>query len=170
MAIDNQRPKSDEKLEKLVFSLPKNDGPVATESLWAERLESNLYRLRNAPFHLYGVSEQDIVRAEENDGRLVVTGVIDRGGHSTYRIFLPEQTSEEQFSMDWIPLQQLGCTYERATRRLVAIDVPPQADVYAVYRVLERGEKDGQWEFEEAHCGHPLRDKRANEPNARSTP
>jgi hypothetical protein len=41
---------------------------------------------------------------------------------------------------------------------LVAIDVPRQADVYAVYDVLGRGEKDGQWEFEEGHCGQLLID------------
>ncbi len=57
----------------------------------------------------------------------------------------------------WRRLQELGCTYERANRRLIAIDVPPRTDVYAVYRVLEEGEKAKYWEFEEGHCGHPLR-------------
>jgi hypothetical protein len=149
METDNQRPQPNKELVKIVFDLPVNDGPIATESLWAERLGASLYRLRNVPFYLRGVSEQDIVRVEENDGRLIVAGIIDRGGHSTYRIFLPEQTSEEQFSKDWIPLQELGCTYERARRRLVAIDVPPHADVYAVYDVLEHGEKERRWEFKE---------------------
>jgi hypothetical protein len=166
MESNNHAPNTNEELVKLVFKLPLNDGPIASESLWAEPLESNLFRLRNVPFYLYGVSEQDIVRAEEIEGCLTVSGIIDRGGHSTYRIFLPAQTSQEQFSADWIPLQELGCTYERATSRLVAIDVPPQADVYAVYDVLERGEKHGRWEFEEGHCGHILRDKRASRPNA----
>jgi hypothetical protein len=32
----------------------------------------------------------------------------------------------------------LGCTYERATGRYVAINVPPHADTYAVYQVLKR--------------------------------
>lgn len=156
METDKQRPKPSEELVKIFFNLPENSEPVATESLWAEQLGSNLYRLRNVPFYLYGVSEQDIVKAEENDGRLVVTGIVDRGGHSTYRIFLTEQTSEEQFSKDWVFLHELGCTYERATRRLVAIDVPPHVDVYAVYEALEIGERDRRWEFEEGHCGHPF--------------
>jgi len=113
-----------------------------------------------------GVSEQDIVRAEEIAGRLMVTGIVDRGGHSTYRIFLPEHISEHQFAKDWVPLHELGCTYERATRRLIAIDVPPDADVYAVYEALDRGEMDRLWKFEEGHCGHPLRNTPANKPNA----
>jgi Domain of unknown function (DUF4265) len=166
METDKQHPKLGEELVKIVFNLSEKDGPVATESLWAERLGANLYRLRNVPFYLRGVSEQDIVRAEENDGRLVVTGIVDRGGHSTYRIFLPEQTSEEQFLKDWVALHELGCTYERATRRLIAIDVPPNADVYAVYEALESGEMDQLWKFEEGHCGHRLRNTPANKPNA----
>jgi len=55
---------ANEELVKLVFKLPANDGPIASESLWAERLGSNLFRVRNVPFYLYGVSEQDVVRAE----------------------------------------------------------------------------------------------------------
>jgi hypothetical protein len=166
MEPDKQHPKQEEQCVKVVFNLPKNDGPVATESLWAEPLGANVYRLRNVPFYLYGFSEQDVVRAEENDGRLVVTDIVDRGGHSTYRIFLPEETSEERFSKDWLRLGELGCTYERATRRLVAIDVPAHADVYAVYEALENGERNHFWEFEEGHCGHPLRNAPANKPKA----
>jgi hypothetical protein len=164
--MDKQRTKPSEELAKIVFNLPESHVSVSTESLWAEPLGAGLYRLRNVPFYMYGVSEQDIVRAEENEGRLVVTGIVDRGGHSTYRIFLPERTSEEEFSKDWISLRELGCTYERATRRLIAIDVPPHADVYAVYEALESGERDRLWEFEEGHCGHPLRNTPASKPNA----
>ena len=100
---------------------------------------------------------------KKSEGSLTVSGITDRGGHSTYRIFLPAQASEEQFAADWIRLQELGCTYERATRRLVAIDVPPQADVYAVYDALARGEKQGRRKFEEGHCGRPLRERAATQ-------
>jgi hypothetical protein len=36
--------------------------------------------------------------------------------------------------------------------------VPPNADVYAVHEVLERGGQAKRWEFEEGHCGHRLRE------------
>jgi Domain of unknown function (DUF4265) len=161
MESNRQQPQTGEALFKIVFNLPEKAAPLTTESLWAERIGPNLYRLRNVPFFLHGVSEQDIVRAEETDGQLLASAIVDRGGHSTYRIFLPEQTSEEQFSRDWVPLHELGCTYERASRRLIAIDLPLHADVYAVYEALELGEKGRLWEFEDRHCGHPLRDSPA---------
>lgn len=166
MDLDDERKNSTEGLVKLVFDLPGQDSPMETESLWAEPVGDNLYRLRNVPFYVYGFSEQDTVRVEEKEGRLAVKCVVHRGGHSTYRIFLPEQTTEEQFSKNWIPLEKLGCTYERATRRCVAVDVPPHADVYAVYGVLESGERERLWEFEEGHCGHPLRKTPAKGPSA----
>lgn len=157
METDEQRPKTGEGLVKIAFNLPQDKSPFATESLWAEPLGASLYRLRNVPFYVRGVSEQDIVRAEEIAGRLMVTGIVDCGGHSTYRIFLPEHISERQFAKDWVPLHELGCTYQRATRRLIAIDVPLNANIYAVYEAPESGERDRLWAFEEGHCGHPLR-------------
>ena len=65
-----------------------------------------------------------------------------RSGHSTYRLVLPEDTNEEKFLEDWVRLGELDCTYERATRRYVAIDVPPHADIYAVIPSPRRGRKD----------------------------
>jgi hypothetical protein len=148
-------PAADEGLVKVVFDVPDRKGHVfKTESLWAEPLGNDTYRLRNVPFEVFGFSEQDAVTARESEGFLKVAGLAARGGHSTYRLVLPVTTSEEQFLQDWAPLQELGCTYERATRRFVAIDVPPASDIYAVYRLLEAGENANRWEFEEAHCGH----------------
>ena len=152
-----QRSESDEGLVKVFFDVPEKDGSVMkTESLWAEPLGGDRYRLRNVPFLAFGFSEQDVITAKEDNGALRVTGVAIRSGHSTYRLVLPEDTSEEKFLQDWVPLKELGCTYERATRRYIAIDVPPPADIYAVYNALEEGEGAGLWEFEEGHCGHLL--------------
>jgi hypothetical protein len=144
-------------LVKVIFDLSNDDGPVQTESLWAEPLGNGLRRLRNVPFFTYGFSDRDIVKVVESDGQFLVKSVGERGGHSTYRIFLADGSTEENFAQIWTPLEQLGCTYERANRVLVAIDVPPVSDVYAVYAALEKGEESGVWEFEEGHCGHPLR-------------
>ncbi len=146
---------ADASLEKIVIEL-RNDHYEA-ETLWAEPLGGGLYRLRNVPILAYGFSEQDVVRTDEVEGRHVVTGVTRPGGHSTYRVFLPDAMDDARFAKLFEPLGSLGCTYERANPRLMGIDVPPETDVYAVYAVLEQGEGAKQWSFEEGHCGHPLR-------------
>jgi len=150
-----ERPGVDASLEKVVIEL-RNDH-FEVETLWAEPLGDGLYRLRNVPILAYGFSEQDVVSTGEVEGRHVVTGVTKTGGHSTYRVFLPEAMDNARFATLFEPLNSLGCTYERANARLVGIDVPPEADIYAVYAVLEQGEAAKEWSFEEGHCGHPLR-------------
>ena len=151
----NQHSESNEGFVKVFFDVPEQGGSVhKTESLWAEPIGDERYRLRNVPFEVFGFSEQDVVAAQGKNGVLVVVGIVARGGHSTYRLVLPEDTTEEKFLKDWIRLRALGCTYERATLRFVAVDVPPHADIYAVYQALEEGEKAWLWEFEEGHCGH----------------
>jgi hypothetical protein len=53
-------------------------------------------------------------------------------------------------------LQAAGCSFEGVEGRLLAVDVPPRANIHHVYHLLQHGEDDGVWEFEEGHCGHPL--------------
>lgn len=46
-----------------------------------------------------------------------------------------------------------------ANNKIVAVDVLPEADLYAVYAALDQAEEQGIIEFEEGHCGHPLREQ-----------
>lgn len=143
---------------KVTFTLEKADWhDHATETLWAEPIGGDRFRLHNVPFYAYGVSYDDTVLAPETDGGRFVQGVSERGGHSTYRIFVSNTETLERFPEYWAPLESLGCTLERATERLFAVDVPPEADIYGVYDGLTKGEASGVWDFEEAHVGHVLK-------------
>ena len=133
------------------------DEHYGIETLWAEAVGEGRYRLRNVPILAFGYSEQDVVTATEIAGKLRVNGVAEPGGHSTYRLFFTAPTDDEKFNLLWEPLEKLGCTFERANTRVIGIDVPPHADVYAVYAILEQGEQAKNWSFEEGHCGHRLR-------------
>lgn len=150
----------DARLVKINFPLPEEDHAhgVEAENLWAKPLSDGGYRIENTPFYAYGVSFQDIVAAEEDGGRLVYRGVQSRSGHSTYRILIqnPEGYKDSNFKVAWVPLADLGCTFEVAKSRWLAIDVPALTDVFAVYALLEEGERSGLWTFEEGHCGHSL--------------
>jgi hypothetical protein len=142
---------------KIIFNLEPDawHGNV-TESLWAERVGTGRYRLKNTPFYAHGVSFEDIIFAEERDGELVFSRISTSAGHSTYRI-MPTSPDRKGFEQYWNKIEELGCTYEEGP--VLAIDVPPETDIYKVYRLLEEGEKAGVWHFEEGHCGHPLRDR-----------
>jgi hypothetical protein len=143
------------KLVKVVFKLDAAEWHrSSTESLWAESVGGDRFRLRNVPFFAFGVSNQDVVFAEEMENTLFFKAVSLRGGHSTYRLRLLVTRSSERFEESWRPLKDLGCSYEEGA--VLAVDVPPAADIYAVYSALDAGEGAGVWDFEEGHCGHPL--------------
>lgn len=125
------------------------------ETLWAEPLGGDEFRIQNSPFFAFGVSHEDIVLAEVVHRRLQFKAVVARSGRSTYRLWLhtPDTTSRA-FIAAWTPLEQLGCSYEGGL--VYSVDVPASADIQVVYALLQAGETAGVWDFEEGHCGHPL--------------
>jgi hypothetical protein len=150
---------NDDALTKVVFELVPSDWhDHKTESVWARPLGRDRYRIKNVPFYAYGVSYDDIVLARPKHEHLIFQGVETPSGHSTYRVILNPQTTEEKFKTVWKNIEPLGATYERATDRLIAIDVPPEADIDKIYAALEREEKANTWGFEEAHFGRQLKE------------
>lgn len=147
-------------LKKVLFELNADSWHgYSTESVWAEPTSSNRYRLRNTPFFAKGVSFEDIVFIQEQDGDLVFEATSIAAGHSTYRILLEKSVPDSDFLKYWHSLEEAGCSYESADREkvlLLAVDVPPNADINIVYELLDKGEKDGIWGFEEGHCGHAV--------------
>jgi Domain of unknown function (DUF4265) len=138
---------------RIAFSFGESSN-IQTEVLLARPIGEGLYLLENSPFYVYGISYQDVAAASECDGQLKATGVVRRGGHSTYRVRLKETATTKQFQRAWSRLEHLGCTYEESLANatpLFSIDVPPGVDVNLAYQELEAAEEDGIWEFEEGH-------------------
>jgi hypothetical protein len=127
-----------------------------TETMWAEVLGPHRYELDNIPLLVDGVSLADIVDATIDEGRLKFSRVVEHKGHSTYRLMLSHEVVGARFEASWTPLEAIGCRYEAASPRFVAVDVPPHTDIYEAYDLIEKGQQDGLWLFEEGHVGHPL--------------
>lgn len=128
----------------------------ATETLWAERVDARRVRLRNVPFFAFGVACDDIVFVRDVDGVLEFDGLSIRSGRSAYRVIASDSASAQALSAQWRALEMLGCTFEQGPGRLRAVDVPPGADIEAVYSALERGLGAGVWDFEEGFCANPI--------------
>ena len=147
---------------KVSFDLDHTDwhGHPA-ETLWADpvpEISSRAFRLQNSPFFMRGISYLDIVDTTptEGDGFFEFKRVIKRSGHSTYMLLVAED--EPRFREYWGALQALGCTYEWGSkkfsighRRFYSVDVPPLSDLNKVIAILERGESDGTWMYQEGY-------------------
>lgn len=155
-------PGENDGLLRVRFVLPRDsddpDWPPSTaELMWAEPCGSDRAILRNVPFYARGVAFGDLIatRIGEEDEAAVFEGVVRHNGHSTYRLVIIAEEPEAVFPEWWPRLADLGCTYERADRILIAIDMAPNVDVREAYRILETGEKEGVWDFEEGFYYKP---------------
>jgi hypothetical protein len=137
---------------KVTFILQPSDWHShKTETLNAIHLGNDKYKLCNSPFYAYKYSFEDIIIAKKDElGRLLVKEKVKTGGHVTYRIYILKET-DRKTAENWLKnLKEKGCSIERASQHLISVNVPPEADIHEVYKLLEDGEKKDIWGFEEA--------------------
>jgi hypothetical protein len=160
-----------QRLVKVRFELDSRDWHgSASESLWASFVSNGgdrrTFRLENSPFHAIGISYHDVVEAKptEHPAFFDFISVTARGGHSTYMILANEGQGLESpaFHSCWDLLAQKGCSYESThmnyptgSRLLLSVDVPPSADLFAIYAILERGQETDLWLFQEGYAHLP---------------
>ncbi len=132
---------------KIVIQVQQEDGNFDVETPWATSLGNDLYRLENIPFFAYGVSWQDTVFApyDEEEQRPVFIAVEKKSGNRTIRaIFNPpiENGNSSQNILEKIT--DTGAEYEGATPSFIAINIPPEVDLFSVCEILNKEEIE--WE------------------------
>jgi hypothetical protein len=126
--------------------------PASVESLWAVELGDGTVRLDNIPWFVRGVASDDILRVEvDEDGLRWAVETVRASENCTIRLIVRKdggsvaarQTVLETF-------HRLGTTGEGIEQfGLVALDVPPTADLLRIRKLLEHGEAKGWWHWEE---------------------
>ncbi|WP_448316780.1 DUF4265 domain-containing protein [Streptomyces sp. CO7] len=139
---------------KVHFRMETEDGwpPVSVESLWAVDLGHGTVRLDNTPFFVRGVAGGDIVRVQQGDDGVLWAGeTVQASQNCTIRlIVLKDEGSATARQSVLEVFHRLGTTGEGIERfRMVALDVPPQADLPRIRELLEHGETEGWWHWEE---------------------
>lgn len=118
--------------------------------MWALPVEGG-YRVSNIPFYACGVAFGDIVAiCEAPDGMLEFDHVVHRGGHSTYRVLIRQPQAGDP-GKTISEFEALGLGVEMDLANLLALDVPPEADIETVHSKLFDGVDSGRWEVEEGH-------------------
>jgi hypothetical protein len=103
--------------------------PAGTETVWAERVGSNVYRLLNTPFFAHGYAWGDTVKCIEQDGFPRVVGLERDSGNSTLRIYFASDFENPAVQYVLEELVSVGCNYEQGSDRMVAVNVPPDMEV-----------------------------------------
>lgn len=135
---------------------------AASEGIWTKLVKQladrTIVQVDNIPFFTKSLSLGDTISVVLGQNALILNSIIERGGHSTYRVFVQDPDDEHSNLLE--TLRDMGCDWEKARFKggeLYAVDLPPQVDIYEVYAVLEKGQKEGSWLFEEGYVGHPLK-------------
>ena len=140
---------SEDNLTKIHLDLPRNED-VGGEAFWAEDLGNDLYRMRNTPFHAYGINFYDIVYAKAKSEELKpsILKVQEYCGHKTLRVIFLDDASAEERAARLSKLNEFKAYHENANGTLFAIDVEPDGDYGAVCDVLYKWENEGILSYE----------------------
>jgi len=144
-------------LVKVRFSLEQDeDGwpPATSEGVWAEPLGGDRYRISNTPWWVRGLSYDDVVEARaDSDGILWATRKITFSGRLTVRVIPLREgplAGSERAVLDAFTDLGVGGEIAGHGYRIVALDIPPDADFRAIVARLRAGQADGSWAYEEA--------------------
>lgn len=137
-------------LTKIVVDLPGHWAGFGGESVWAEHLREDLYRLENLLFYAYGLNFHDVVLAKSPgpDRKPEVISVVEASGHQTLRLLFRGDPSENEQTPYLDELGSFGVDVERASSVHLALDIPPSADLNAVRDRLDEWTERGIVEYE----------------------
>lgn len=126
--------------------------PASVESLWAVDLGDGTVRLDNTPWFVRGVASGDIIRVEpDGEGVRWAGDTVRASENCTIRLIVLKDggsTAARQSALEIF--HSLGATGEGIERyRMVALDVPPTADLQRIRRLLEHGAAKEWWHWEE---------------------
>jgi hypothetical protein len=129
--------------EYVKVRVSNGDGNV--ETLWAIRVgDGNLFRLDNAPYFAYGISEGDVIEGEPvADGMFDFLRVEERSGNRTVRVIHRSQPRADDAVL--AGLLEIGCLVEGGPGQLVSVTVPPSVDLNVVAEYLTQ--TGIQWEY-----------------------
>jgi hypothetical protein len=151
-------------LVKIWFRFVPRDGwlPHDTEGLWARRLGEDTAQVANVPFLQDGIAQGDVVRFRtDDDGVHWAVQRVEASGRCTIRVLpVPDGPLGRSARAVHERLAPFGIGGESfsADFPLVALDVPPDADIAGIKTLLRTGESQGWWHFEEACVTDAWRD------------
>ncbi|HEX6970149.1 MAG TPA: DUF4265 domain-containing protein [Micromonosporaceae bacterium] len=123
--------------------------PFDCEEVRGEPVGGDRYRVLTAPAFARRLAVDDVVSVHrDGTGWLWVDRVVERGEHSTVRVLIRRPEAEGPLSA---ALAAHGCRVSASPLPdLLVVDVPGPVDYAAVRGLLEDGERQGDWEYQEA--------------------
>ena len=123
---------------------PRCYGMPGSETMWAEPLGDDLFKVNNVPFFAYGISNGDVVRCKERE----VIEVVRPSGNRTLRVKFNNTLTQEQMQAIYEAIVGLGGEVEPGFPGLISINVPPAVDYDTLVSFLEGSDHADMLAFE----------------------
>lgn len=128
-------------------------GPIASLGMAAEALSADRVRLLRAPWGAFNAAKGDIFRVQRDvDGELWVEEKLEASGWCAIDVRVlsdgPLGPPDDRVDIVLDEFAPLGVT-GAGMFWIAVMDVPPDADLVAVRRLLGKGERDGWWDHRE---------------------
>ncbi|MEV5657254.1 DUF4265 domain-containing protein [Streptomyces sp. NPDC052291] len=140
---------------KVHFRMEIDEGgwpPASVESLWAVDLGDGTVRLDNTPWFVRGVASGDVIRVQPDDDGLLWAGeTVEPSQNCTIRLIVLKDSGSAAARQSVLDtFHRLDTTGEGIEQfGMVALKVPPQADLLNIRELLEHGETKEWWHWEE---------------------
>lgn len=113
-----------------------------------------LFQIDNIPFFVTGIALGDIVSAIHEGGEFRFQKVVHPSGHSTLRLIIYDKSEVPTVRR---LLKERGCTSEGShIPGLISVDVPPSVSLDELRAMLDEGEAQERWGYEEACLASPV--------------
>jgi hypothetical protein len=146
-----------DEMVKVVFKLEKDEDdypPADYESVWALPVGEGLFQIDNIPFFATEIAIGDVVSAIHDGGELRFQKVVQPSGHSTLRLIIYDKSEVPTVRR---LLEERGCTSEGShIPGLISVDVPPSVSLAELRAMLDEGEAQERWGYEEACLASPV--------------
>jgi hypothetical protein len=134
----------------LVYAEETEPPTYQVEMVDAVREEGG-YRLASIPFFAKHIALNDVIAVETHEGVHYFEELLHASGHSVIRVLFSADLERKSGTA---ALEQLGAVaFRYADSLLVAFDVPPHVDYAPIQHFLASGEKQQQWDYQEACLG-----------------
>lgn len=143
---------SEENLCKIRIEADPCDPDSMTETVWAERVGRNRYKLCNTPCFSHDLSYADVVFAskgnESGPAMPVFRRILEKSGYKTIIVALDREFDSVNPNYAIVEqLEQAGCDIGFGTARFFSVTIPPHIELETIARLLNQSTEDMTWEI-----------------------
>ena len=122
-----------------------------TEMVKAEKI-GDYYRIASIPFFAKHLAIGDLISVDTEDGVHYFDDIIERSGNTTIRIIIKDKTNARDLLTK---VSDNGAIIHILTTSdiLVALDIPDKLNYESIKVLLDLGQAEDIWEYEEACLG-----------------